>query len=357
MSLASSAQNSYECKLLQNISAAIGLKQTTDTLTDGIYINKYKYNGNPISIVVDKGRVVHVGYSIFQEPIMLGISPRIRYFIERYMLESDVPLKRQKTFAKQMSEDEFHFISGNKQRLLSVFKTPSISIDITTNQRRQVITWKNKKNVVCSVSFPLIYELLSGTDLAECQNNLLRDLKELPQLSTIQTSEKEIPQLEKLFDPNYYVARGNQFMVEQLNSNMYYKQVGDEEYELIFSKHHSAESLANLFTSGQIDNTITLDLKLIMYDFKTQTVKVSLLAMLQYFKSRDCKTYYGVINKDENNITSEILFANQDEGYCHIIRLQSDNQSVANRSGIMYGRMNCYIPTSKIRMLFKDKVR
>lgn len=349
-----SARNFYEYKKLQDIANATGLNEITDTLPDGEYVGKLTYNNHPVSVSVDKGIVKAIGFSIFSVE-QAGVNTTVRHFIERYMLEAETPGKRIKSFDRQMYEDDFRFIKGSRKVLLGVYDDADISLNYQTDFKSVNIAWSRNGALLCSLSFPLNYELLYGTDLVECQNILLKNLKNLPESEPIPDSvDNSI--LEKLFEPNYYIAKGGSFIVDQLNNNRYYRQTSENEYELLFSKRFLIESLANLFNTNGIENNLTLDLKVVLYDFRNENITIDLTSALSYFKSCGCKCYFGVIACDNEKIISEVLLANSEEGYCHIIRLTSDLSNIESRQGHFAGRMNCFIPLSKIRMIFQENL-
>lgn len=45
----------------------------------------------------------------------------------------------------------------------------------------------------------------------------------------------------------------------------------------------------------------------------------------------------------------------RDEGYGHAIKLTFNTANVTSKSGTITGRMNCYIPISKVKFLFEEK--
>ena len=161
-------------------------------------------------------------------------------------------------------------------------------------------------------------------------------------------------QLEKLFEPNYFVLKGDSFYVASLNSNNYYVEQVQNQYKLLFSDRHPIESFANLLTTNSIDNDIRADIKLVMYDFKSERVDVPLSCLLNYFMLKGCKAYFGMIERNADTYTAELLMLKRDEGYCHTIKLMFNAANISSRSGVVTGRMNCYIPISKVKFLFEE---
>ena len=62
-----------------------------------------------------------------------------------------------------------------------------------------------------------------------------------------------------------------------------------------------------------------------------------------------------MIDKKNETYTSELLLLKRDEGYGHAIKLTFNTANVTSKSGTITGRMNCYIPISKVKFLFEEK--
>ncbi len=354
--LPSEGRNSYQSDLLCKIATAMQIKEVTDTLGSGVYDAFLQYKGHPVSIVVGNNTVGHIGYSLFPKEMRSNIFPSVCNFVERYSLCSELPLYGAKTFKQQMTEDDVNFSIGSISMLPSFWGDSAISVSIeTVLDKRYRLTWSKDGKPCCEMTFPIVYELLMGTDIVESQRRLIEDL-----CREQETSEGDSPsiigkeQLIKLFEPNFYVLEGDSCYVASLNSNKYYKEGIDGEYNLIFSEMYPVESLANLFTSNEIENDIQAQIKLILYDFKSEVIDIPLVQLLEYFKSKGCKNYFGVIDKDDEQLTIELLVVNNDEGYCHTIKFVCATENIVDRGGVIHGRMNCYIPSSKIRCLFEE---
>ena len=353
---ASSAKNRYQSDLLSQMAESLQMKTVLDTLSDGSYIAQQSYKSHPLSIIVSGGEVEHIGYSLFSKE-MRAVAPSPVYnFLERYALQANLPLKRTKSVERQLYEDDVIFTVGNIYKLSSIWAMPNVNFSIDNREDRMCrATWDQNGKVFCSVCFPVNYNLYHGTDLVENQRRLLDDLR---RVSVIQPKvDRGISKgmLVKLFEPNYFVLKGDSFYVATLNSNNYYVQEGNEQYKLLFSDRHPVESFANLLTTNSIDNSIQAQVKLVMYDFKSEMVNVPLVSLLNYFMSKGCKAYFGMIDKKNETYTSELLMLKRDEGYGHAIKLTFNTANVTSKSGTITGRMNCYIPISKVKFLFEEK--
>lgn len=356
MPLVSFAKNRYQSDLLAQMAESLQMKAVLDTMSDGTYIAQSKYKGHPLTVIVNHGEVEHIGYSVFTEEMRDGMPSPIYNFLERYALQADLPLKRIKTVERQLFEDDVTFTTGTIHTLGSIWGQNGIGFTLENRQDKMCrATWTKDGKAYCSVCFPVNYNLYHGTDLVENQRRLVDDLRHVSDAKIGTAKELSKEQLTKLFEPNYFVLKNDSFYVASLNSNNYYVQEYDEQYKLLFSERYPIESFANLLTTNSIDNEIQAQIKLVMYDFKSEVIKIPLVNFLHYFMQKGCQAYFGVIDRKDDDYTAELLMLKRDEGYCHSIKLTFNTGNVSSRSGIVTGRMNCYIPISKVKFLFEEK--
>ena len=356
MPLVSFAKNRYQSDLLAQMAESLQMKAVLDTMGDGTYIAQSKYKSHPLSVIISHGEVEHIGYSVFTAEMRDGMPSPIYNFLERYALQADLPLKRIKTVERQLFEDDVTFTTGTIRTLASIWGQNGIGFTLENRQDKMCrATWTKDGKTYCSVCFPVNYNLYHGTDLVENQRRLVDDLRHVSDAKIGTAKELSKEQLTKLFEPNYFVLKNDSFYVASLNSNNYYVQEYDEQYKLLFSDRYPIESFANLLTTNSIDNEMQAQIKLVMYDFKSEVIKIPLVNFLHYFMQKGCQAYFGVIDRKNDDYTAELLMLKRDEGYCHSIKLTFNTGNVSSRSGIVTGRMNCYIPISKVKFLFEEK--
>jgi len=348
--------NHYQTDLLAQMAEALQMQTVLDTLSNGVHIAQQTYKGKPLCIIVNDGEVEHIGYAIFPEGMREDAPSPVYNFLERYALQASLPLKRAKTFERQMYEDDVTFTKGGITTLSTLWGKENVEFSLENLQNRMCrATWKQEGNVLCSVSFPVSYNLYHGTDLVENQRRLIEDL----QRASVATTDNDEPVtkelLSKILEPNYFLLKGDSMYIASLNSDKYYVKGENDEYSLLFSDKHPVESFANLLMTNSISNNIRASIKLVLYDFKSETINVPLVNMLNYFKKKGCKAYFGVIQSKQEQHTAELLLLNREEGYCHTLKLNFSTSNITTRSGNISGRMNCYVPVSKIKFLFEEK--
>lgn len=346
------AVNRYGSDLLFRMAKSLQIKEVLDSLSEDIYIAFRYYDNHPLTVVVNNGTVEHIGYTIFSKDLRDAMQSPAFDFLERYALEADLPIKSSKSFDRQMFEDGVHFSSGTIHTLKGIYSDSTLDFSMENMQNKMCrAVWHHGKIPFCSVSFPVDYNLFHGVDLVESQRRLVEELYIADVKQSI-NSEVTKDQLVKIFEPNYYVLQGDSIYIAQLTDNKYFREVGNDKYQLLFSETYPVESFANLLTTNSIENTIQVSIKLVLYDFKSAEIDIPLAQLLTFFKNKGCKAYFGVIDKKDDSMDVELLLTKQDEGYCHIIKLTCDINSLKDRSGYIHGRMNCYIPISKVKSLF-----
>lgn len=351
------AENRYASALLRQLSDATTLRAATDTLRDGHH-DHLTYRGKAVRVVVKDGIVNHIGLALFT-PGQRGSLPAATVdFVERYMLQAETGVHRAATFARQMTEDGVTFNSGDYRKLTQCMADTSATLTLDNDGDRHytVSLWKEGATA-CSLTFPVDCHLLCGADIGELELALAERMRTLSDNAAADTPPYDSDLGEKLFEPEFYMVRGNGFGLDALNDNRYYRHVGDRQYELVFSQAHPEWSLANLFTTNSIANNIMVEVKMVMFDFTTTTVTVPLTSLLQYFKEQGCRTYFGMIDLNESGHVSEILLDNRQYGYCHIMRVTGHRDLLSTKTDTLKARMNCYIPVSKIKTLFEEKTK
>lgn len=356
MPLVSFAKNRYQSDLLAQMAESMQMKSVLDTMSNGSYIAQCLYKNHPLTVIVNQGEIEHIGYSIFSEDIRQGMPSPVYNFLERYALQADLPMKHKKTVERQLFEDDVNFTVGSITKLSSIWGMNNVDFSLENIQDKTCrVTWVKDGTAYCSVSFPVNYNLYHGTDIVENQRRLADDLHNVSDAKIRTERKMSKEQLTKLFEPNYFVLKDDSFYVASLNSNNYYIQESNEQYKLLFSDRHPIESFANLLTTNSIDNDIKANIKLVMYDFKSVMINIPLVNFLHYFMMKGCKAYFGMIDKENDVYTAELLMLKREEGYCHSIKLTFSTGNISSRSGVVSGRMNCYIPISKVNFLFEER--
>ncbi len=355
------------------------------------------YKTLPVRVDINDGAVSHIGYRIFDDALRGGPNDVVFNFLERYALAADMPLKREKPVNAMLAEDQITFEGGDFSRLKRM-NTDGYSISVNNlNGRQYRVSWNTPdEQTEYAVSFPISYDLLHGTGMVENERRLLNGLT-----SHINKPDNSVsvtrPQLLPTWNINYYILPGNSYYTDALTTNKYYRFVisdtisagktadliesvkkaaesqqdkADHEkqnpakparqsgFELIYnSSVYPVESMANLLTTGKIDNDFILDIKHIGYDFNYQNISVPLNQAIDYFIKKNCEVFFGISQHKNDVYTCVVIFRNIPEGYCHTMRVTIDSNDLESRSGRFPARLTSFIPISKISNLFGENKR
>ena len=382
----------FATDLLADMAKVIDLDASN--LQEGSSSETISYKNLPVRVDTSDGTVTHIGYAIFDEPLRVGVNKVVFDFLERYSLAADMPLKREKPVNTMLAEDRLTFEGGDFSRLKRM-TSDGYSISVSSlNGRSYRVSWDNSDGLTeYAVSFPVSYDLLHGTGMVENERRLLDDLSS-HRITPVPGDSVTRQQLLPTFDINYYILPGNSYYTDALNSNRYYRtspfdpeldakviemieevdnegsDVADadstatartapdrrQKFELInLPDIYPVETMANLLTSGEIDNDFILDIKHIGYDFDFKNISVPLNTAVNYFRNKGCESFFGISKHKDNVYTCVVIFRNIPEGYCHTMRVTINNEDLQSGQGRFPARLTSYIPISKISSLFGEK--
>lgn len=320
------AQTQFRTSELRRLASMLSID--TNQLPEG-----YSYpvaNGNQLTVHVTQNTIDHIGLHLFSTEIRSASSSPIFDFLERYFLQLKNPQKV-KSAANMLRDDQFHFIQGS---LSSVDKI-RVSDDFAFNNdnHRYTGTWSRQGRTILSVSFPVEYELISGENKIEAEENLLSDIKR----ATIKLQKEDLER--------------NDSYINECFSNRLYHQQG----KLVFSCQHPVESLANLMLSTQMRGKYDLKVTQISYGFQKKVFQVPLRQWIAFCQNNGCQLYFGIENLDEKGKMSAVVIAvNQAENYNHVLTIDTTTEFLDSRKGIIEARLYPYVPTHNVMNMFAN---
>lgn len=349
------AQNRYSTDLLAQIATKTGLKARIDTLSEGLYDEWTVYKSLPVTVSISDSCVTHIGYSIFNSRQRQGFGSSICNFIERYCLELSIPVDPKFTTAQRQSIDGVSLSKGiiTSTDLRTLCADTTLCINLQSTGSNYTIGWRRGTTWVQSISFPIEYDLLMGTDMDERERRLHEDLLRCNANTPIDTVPA-INLLTKAWQDNYYTLQGGTYLLPSLSANQYFEKSANGKLKPIYSTVYPIESLANLFTSCRIDHDYMIDIRLHKYGFKTDTLSVPLKTWISYCVSTGCKPYFGIIKLDDVTAVCELIMHNENLGYNHIMKLEFPMSIFEQRKGRVTARLNSYVTSSRIKKLFDD---
>lgn len=350
------ARNGYRTDLLARMASSMQIASRLDTLEEGMHWRWETYKGKAVTVIVKDHQVEHIGYALFTPGQRMAFPSPVYNFLERYTLEMDVPLKREKSPARQIAEDGIAFEKGAFSSLHALLNDTTCRINITNeNGKRYIVRLEKGNTEFCHMHFPVSYDLLQGTAMLENERRLKEEItrSSLHKIKQTVVSRKE---LLPTWQSNYFILPGESYYTDELNTNRYYEQSEKGDFRLVYHSKYPLESLANLLTTTEIDNQFIIDILLKKYGYKEEMINVPLERWITFCLDSGCTPYFGVISYDGNFAVCEVVMRNVAWGYNHVMKITFDVSQLEDRKGIIQARLNSYIPSSKIKYLF-DEIR
>ncbi|MCM1332956.1 MAG: hypothetical protein NC248_10145 [Bacteroides sp.] len=316
----------------------------------------FTHNGNQVRVVRNNDVVTHIGYSLFVNNERELFDFPVFDFLERSALEADLPgILKDVTVERSLEEDGVRYANGDLRSLLTVAPDKTLSLAIENpDGRNYLLRWTDAAgNVAYAVTFPIFYDLLHGTEMKENERRLWEGLSR-HSIVHRDTLQVDASMLIESPDSAVLVLEGDQYYFPENNSNRYYESVDSATFKLVCSADHPLYSLANLVTSTEIVNNYKVRVRLVGYDYSDKYFTMPLSEFVDYFISKGCKPYFGVIEADDKKITALLSMKNEKEGYCHNIRLTAPSSIINIENGEITARITPYIPISRILSLFDD---
>ena len=287
-------------------------------------------NGSQLTIHLDKQTIDHIGLQLFS-PEMRKASPSpIFDFLERYFLQLKYP-PTVKSAANMLRDDQFRFLQGNLPAIDKIQTTDDFTF--SNDNLCYIATWTRQGRVLLSVSFPVEYELISGENKIEAEENLLSDI----QKTQVKRQKEDFHR-----NDNY---------INECFSNRLYLQSG----KLISSSLHPAETLANLMLSTQARGQYDIKVTQISYGFQKKVFQVSLRQWIAFCQDNGCQLYFGIEKMGEQGEMSAVVLAvNQAENYDHVLTIDTNTDVLDAKKGVIEAHLYPYVPTHNVLNMFAD---
>lgn len=322
------AQSQFRTSELRRLATVLSID--TSQLTEGYSHPMVK--GLTLTVHQERKTIDHIGLQIFSpEMRSMGQSP-IFDFLERYFLQLKYP-PTVKSASNMLRDDQFRFLKGNLSSIGEIRPTDDFAFN--NDNHRYTATWNRDGKVLLSVSFPVEYELISGENKIEAEDNLLSDIKKtkVSHHSPLTNSPSESTYINSCFSNRLYYQQG----------------------KLISSSNHPAETLANMMLSTQARGQYDINVTQISYGFQKKVFQVPLRQWIAFCQNSGCQLYFGIDEMNEQgDISAVVLAVNQAENYNHVLTINTNMEVIDARKGIIETRLYPYVPTHNVLNMFAD---
>jgi len=310
-----------------------------------------------------KNEINHLGISLFSEETKKLINPSVCNFIERIMLElvlektSDELVKKLNRFKLNLSKNGITYGKApftSLSDVLGEIRNP-VQFSLHKEPDKFAAVWEFNQDDQFILIFPATRDLIFGTDKKESDEQLSASLLEDSSpckendLTVDAISEKDLE-----FDPskNIYIRKGQEFTFKFINSNTYYRKVGNT-YELLFSEEFPAESLSNLMIKNKDNLSHTLHVIHRMYGHFSPDFDISLKKFICFFQDEyDIFTAVSLLNPKELKLT--VILSNKNYNFVHMLLINTPIQAIFTKGGVLNANFYSNIPQQSIKNLIGD---
>ena len=315
-------------------------------------------DGKILSVLINNGKLCRLGIDLKNLQLLNNYDSIIKIFIERYLLrlscDSTIP-----DVVNTAETNQIKFLLQNKDLLFSTidsfdklleFIASAEGFKLTENDYMFVAEWKNNSSNLKMI-FPNNYQLLTGKNKKELDEDLLRKLGELVSDSSIQaslemteTSNDSLPIL---------ILKGSSYM-DQLSSDKYYRWNGTDSI-LIFEKDLIPYSISNLFLNKVLTGNRKLELNQKLYGGRSFTYSLILKKFISYFEN-DYKSFVGLEKNDPGLIEGTVVFKHKYFNFIHLLHFKTTPSDIFNDNGNMFANFYTNIPMDNVSNLFMKYV-
>ena len=322
-STSATAQVKFRTSELQRLAKTLNVDAST--LPEGFSHPTAK--GLHLTVRVEDQMVDHIGLQLFSDDIRLVGNSPIFDFLERYFLLLKYPTSV-KTANLMMRDDQFQFLNGSLNTIDDLRPTDGFSYNY--DKHRYTATWERDGQTLLSVSFPVEYELISGENKIEAEENLQRAVRK----AVIRKQQDN--------------GQQNDTYLDLFSNRLYF--AGDQ---LIASSQHPAETAANMMLSTNAPGNYSLSITQISYGFKRKVFDVPLHQWIAFCQNSGCELYFGVENIEPNgDISAVVLAVNDAENYNHVLTVTIPANIIDRRQGTLTARLYPYVPTHNVMNMF-----
>lgn len=345
------AQN-YRSSQLERIADYICMPCQED---EGLFYKTLSYQGYPVTVIVRNGEVTHIGYSLFTPTQRQHLSEMQCNFIERMALTADIPDFYGIDISRYLYDERVEFWEGDFNELKRIASDTTLLIRDTVMEGKfhvfSFYAFRGQRRLL-TLTYPTDYYMISGLDMTEAENALYADISRI-RVENTPIAEPSDSMITPLGDSSVWYIRGDTLFLPEVNSNRYYKEEQGM-YDLLFSEDFPMETMANLVTGVELENSFVLDVKLIKYGFQKEQFQIPLRRWIAFCLQTGCKPYFGAERQEDNQIVGELLMHNKELGYCHVMKLTFDSSIFGKKIGTIQARLNSYVRISNIKSLFHE---
>ena len=252
---------------------------------------------------------------------------------------------------RQLILKKVQFARGSWNTLATVRPDDVCQISIL-DDRRYVVSWQRDGRELVLLSFPVDYELLSGTTRRQLERSLVTQLRTYRQT----VARPTVPDAKALTrrSDNLLVKAGGRFKpMPQVKGDTYYTQGGGAHPSFISDRRYPAETLANMLLAA-VRPSAVMSLNFLMSDNNHQQADVTIGQWLSFCKREGCTPYYIYEGFDGSAHSAMLVADNPQWGYAHMLHVTCRAEELTADVPRMKAKTYLYIPLANVIDFFAD---
>ena len=333
----SASAATFATKRLEIIASCLSLPEV-DTLAASAVSNHYQYQGHALSVRKNRfGEIEHIGLSLFSKELRDAAPSPVYDFLERDLLERNLNGLDAK-LRHQLASNHQYFIVGNAQTALN-FKGNEQFSEERVDMKIYRATWTSGGREVLKVSFDMDYEMLSGCNIVELEEQFVRHLKHFVPMPLSQLDVNDIPD-----NKDAYIVKGDSFLIREMRNDLFLER-DSTGWHLMNRPSSMERTLSNMMLSPQFEPYPQVQLMVDKYGYETDSVQIPYRHLLLMTSEEGCTPYFGVKTKNGDMYTGTLMLVNRGGGYVHMLSVSVPMTALTADEGRMFsGRLLLYIP-------------
>lgn len=326
----------FASERLQSIAQSLGI---VDTIASDMH-----YRGRRVCVEADSsGMVTHIGYDLFPESVECDDVLAYK-FIERYLLQLHLPHSQGATPAQQMKSDAVVLSYGTLNDLMQVSIDSCTQIVLERNAYRYHFTLYKDYELICEMTFPVDYQLLTGRNKIELERQFVNDIH-----STSGRTVRSDVVCEELDTTNalFNVVGESLHFFKDLKNDIYLRK---DTCALLFNPIEAPEATLLNLLQEHSDSNYSVQATYVLYNTKVEC-SLPLNNWVDYAKQTGCEIYVGLENKSGDDFVGVCVAYNQKCNYFHLMKFRFPTGGLLNSKQVGQATIHAYVDLSRIKDL------
>lgn len=251
---------------------------------------------------------------------------------------------------RQLILKKVQFARGSWNTLATVRPDDECQISIL-DDRRYVVQWLRGGSELVTLSFPVDYELLSGSTRRQLERSLVSRLRTYRSPAAALHLPSTVDGMTRRSD-NLYVKAGASFKpMPKVKGDTYYTIGSNGRPAYVVDRHYPAESLANMLLAA-VRPAAVLSLNFLMSDNNHQQANITVGQWFSFSQKEGCTPYYIYEGFDGTTHSAMLVADNPQWGYAHMLHVTCRAEELTADVPNLKAKAYLYIPLANVLDFF-----